>query len=460
MKKDKCRFYVVLTRNIDLVKSNDYSLNWIYINDFRQALQFCNMLLNFSESSQTNSRIGVDEFNKFFNVMSENKYPFMNVQYYKVFVIGGADIYNLAMSTGLVTEIYETIYNAELEIEHGIYFKLSTELESQYKVERNQYVTKFILTSNTSNQLNCAWDDNVYFNYYEKKCEPYETQYIRLVKNIIKSGSEKVTRGISTKSIIGNMIKVDLNDGFPITTMKPGFMRGIIEELLWMLRGDTNANNLKNKNVHIWDEHSSRQWLDKSGLNDYIEGDIGAGYGFQMRHFGTEYEGCVKKYENAGVDQLKESIDMIKNDPNNRRIIISLWNPVDTKKMSLPPCHVLYKFSVMNNKLSCSMYQRSWDVLLGWNTSTAALLTHILAHFTGLDVGHLTHFIDDAHIYMDHIEVAKNEVINQLPYKLPKLKIIGNVPDKIEKYVTEKFVLENYIYHEKKNIKIIAGDPV
>jgi thymidylate synthase len=158
-----------------------------------------------------------------------------------------------------------------------------------------------------------------------------------------------------------------LIDVFPLLTTKRLFLRGIIEELLWFVKGSTNANELKEKNVHIWDGNSSREFLDKLGFTEREEGDLGPVYGFQWRHFGAEYKTMKDDYKGKGVDQLKEVISMIKNDPYSRRIIMSAWNPSDLHLMALPPCHCLAQFYVdpVQMELSCQLYQRSADVGLG-----------------------------------------------------------------------------------------------
>ena len=202
------------------------------------------------------------------------------------------------------------------------------------------------------------------------------------------------------------------------------FVRGITEELLWFLRGETDNKILQDKNVHIWDGNSTREFLDKVGLNHLREGDIGAAYGFQFRHFGAEYENCDTDYTGKGFDQVKYVLDQIRNNPNSRRIILNLWNPPFLDKAVLPPCHMVYQFRVYNNTLSCSMYQRSGDIGLGvpFNIASAALMTYLFAHMTGLQPGELTHTIGDAHIYNNHIEAMK-EQLNRVPLPFPKLKL-------------------------------------
>jgi thymidylate synthase len=270
--------------------------------------------------------------------------------------------------------------------------------------------------------------------------EDFESQYLQLLNYIITKGSIVNTRNAITKSVKDVSFKIDLSVGFPILTVRKVFWRGIVEELLWMLKGSTDVKELQNKNIHIWDGNSSREYLDKYGFNCYPEGYIGPGYGYQFRH--------------KNVDQWLEVIKLIKNDPTSRRIIINLWDVDNIKNMALPPCHILYQFSVTEGKLNCHLYQRSWDIMCGWNTSTAALITHILANFTGLNVGTLTHTISDVHIYEKHIEQVK-EILNRTPLSLPKL-IIKNKRDKVEDFIFEDFIFEDYQSHPSIKLEMIA----
>jgi thymidylate synthase len=231
-------------------------------------------------------------------------------------------------------------------------------------------------------------------------------------------------------------------------TTKTIFFRGIVEELLWMLRGSTNAKELSEKGVKIWDGHSSRAYLDSVGLNHLPEGDIGAGYGFQLRHFGAKYIDCNADYAGQGVDQLADVIHKIRTNPTDRRIMFSLWNPTDLKSVALPACHVLYQFYVhCNGDLSCHMYQRSADVGLGlpFNIASAALLTYMLAHMCGKTPLQLTISLGDAHVYRNQI-TALNEQIERKPRPFPTLKFTRPI-ESINDFKTEDIVLMNYLPH-------------
>ena len=249
-------------------------------------------------------------------------------------------------------------------------------------------------------------------------------------------------------------MKFDLSQSFPLLTTKKTFWRGIVEELLWFIKGDTNAKHLQEKNVHIWDGNSSRQYLDSIGLKHREEGDLGPVYGFQWRHFGANYKTMYDNYSNQGIDQLKNVINTLKRDPNNRRIIMCAWNPVDLSKMALPPCHILSQFYVYNNRLNVQMYQRSADMGLGvpFNIASYSLLLRMVAQVTGLLPGEFTIVLGDAHIYKNHIKAMK-EQIKRIPYAFPVLTINKKVKD-IEKFTYSDFKLNNYKYHSAIKMKM------
>ena len=204
-------------------------------------------------------------------------------------------------------------------------------------------------------------------NSYSENEECDEMQYIKLVRRVIQKGNKKSDRtGVGTLSIFGSQCRYDLrNNQFPLLTTKKVFIRGIAEELFWFIRGSTNAKELQEKNVRIWDANASREFLDAQGLTEREEGDLGPVYGFQWRHFGAEYKTMHDDYTNQGVDQLNEVINQIKKNPDSRRIIMCAWNPPDVPRMALPPCHCFVQFYVANGELSCQLYQRSADLGLG-----------------------------------------------------------------------------------------------
>ena len=263
-------------------------------------------------------------------------------------------------------------------------------------------------------------------------------QYLDLVKHVLKNGDYKGDRtGTGTKSVFGYQMRFDLNDGFPLVTTKKLHLKSIIHELLWFINGETNIKYLKDNGVKIWDA-----WADESG-------NLGPVYGSQWRN-----------WNNEKIDQISQLIDLIKNNPDSRRMLVSAWNPSvlpDTKKSfsenvmngkaALPPCHAFFQFYVSNNKLSCQLYQRSADIFLGvpFNIASYALFTHMIAHVCNLDVGDFVHTFGDAHIYSNHTEQIELQ-LSRKPRKLPTLNIKRKV-DSIFDFKFEDFEIINYDPH-------------
>ena len=249
-------------------------------------------------------------------------------------------------------------------------------------------------------------------------------QYLDLLKNVFDNGIIKKDRtGVGTKSLFGWQMRFDLSKGFPLLTTKKLHIKSIVHELLWFVKGDTNIKYLNDNNVHIWDE-----WADDNG-------NLGPVYGKQWR-----------SWDNNGVeiDQLNNAIELIKNEPSSRRIIVSSWNPVDVSKMALPPCHCLFQFNVLDGKLSCQLYQRSADIFLGvpFNIASYALLTHMIADLTNLNVGFFVHTLGDAHLYLNHQDQAK-EQLTRKPKDLPKL-VINKKRKSIDEFEFDDFTFQNY----------------
>ncbi|XP_075069486.1 thymidylate synthase isoform X2 [Mixophyes fleayi] len=251
-----------------------------------------------------------------------------------------------------------------------------------------------------------------------------ELQYLDQIRHILQRGYRKEDRtGTGTISVFGMQARYSLRDQFPLLTTKRVFWKGVLEELLWFIKGSTNATELSAKGVKIWDANGSREFLDKQGFSAREEGDLGPVYGFQWRHFGAEYKDIHTDYTGQGVDQLQNVIDTIRNNPDDRRIIMCSWNPKDIPLMALPPCHTLCQFYVINNELSCQLYQRSGDMGLGvpFNIASYALLTYMIAHVTGLK-------------------------LQRKPRPFPKLKILRAV-ENINDFKAEDFELEGYNPH-------------
>ncbi|KAJ1346625.1 hypothetical protein KIN20_001490 [Parelaphostrongylus tenuis] len=234
------------------------------------------------------------------------------------------------------------------------------------------------------------------------------------------------------------------NNVMPLLTTKRVYWKGIVEELLWFIRGDTDSKRLSAKNVKIWDANGSREFLDSMGFTDREVGDLGPVYGFQWRHFGAEYKGPDANYDGKGVDQLAQVIQQIRTTPDSRRIILSAWNVSDLKIMALPPCHTLCQFYVNDQELSCQLYQRSGDMGLGvpFNIASYSLLTHMIAHVCGLKAGDFVHTLGDAHIYVNHIDALKIQ-LERAPTAFPTIEF-GEGIREIDDFTSDKIFLKNY----------------
>ncbi|QCI22876.1 thymidylate synthase [Buchnera aphidicola] len=260
-------------------------------------------------------------------------------------------------------------------------------------------------------------------------------QYIKLIKTIIKIGNKKTDRtGTGTLSIFGYNMKFNLKIGFPLLTTKKCHIPSIVHELLWFLKGDTNIDYLNKNKISIWNN-----WADQSG-------DVGPIYGKQWRSWNAP--GGNK------IDQIKNVLTQLKNNPNSRRILVSSWNVGEIDKMKLPPCHVLFQFYVFNNTLSCQLYQRSCDVFLGlpFNIASYSLLIHMIAQQCNLKVGEFLWTGGDVHLYNDHIELAKKQIL-RTPRKLPKL-IILKKPQSLFQYSLQDFKIIEYYPHPSIKGKI------
>jgi len=283
----------------------------------------------------------------------------------------------------------------------------------------------------------------------EQQQNKEEDQYLSLVKQILRDGEKQEDRTkVGTLSIFGpDIMRFNLGkNSIPVLTTKKVFWRGVVEELLWFIRGSTDVSELSRRGVKIWDPNVTRTYLDSIGLKDRAEGDAGPIYGFQWRHAGAIYVDRKTNYKDKGVDQLKNLIQEIKDNPSSRRLIINSWNVSQLHLMALPPCHVTAQFRVTNRKLSCMMYQRSADMGLGvpFNIASYALLTHLIAHVCGLEAGSFIYTLGDAHIYLNHIEAMQTQ-LDRKPYIFPTL-----VLPEYEKNKTEIEYLESLTYDDLK----------
>jgi len=366
----------------------------------------------------------------------------------EVFVIGGAAVYKEAVELPNCARIYLT--RVGIDVDCDAFFPAFDDTLFQVK-----HVSK------TQSEKNIPFD----FTVYERRefvpaplplqslpggLDHEEYLYLQMIDEIMKTGFESIDRtNVGTKSLFGKSMRYDLRKSFPLLTTKRVFWRGVVEELLWFVKGDTNAKNLSDKGVKIWDANGSREFLDKRGLSHREEMDLGPVYGFQWRHFGAKYVDMHTDYTGQGVDQLAECIKTIKNNPSDRRIIMSAWNPADLTLMALPPCHMFCQFYVANGELSCLMYQRSADMGLGvpFNIASYSLLTCMIAQVCDLKPGEFIHTMGNTHVYLNHQEPLKVQ-LERTPRPFPVLKMNPEKKD-IDSFEFSDFELVGYSPHKK-----------
>jgi len=327
-----------------------------------------------------------------------------------MWIIGGFEIYKEGLNHDMCRDVYITKIEGDYECD--IYFP---------ELDKRMF------------RLNKEID----LNEEGLKCEVYrkvnieEKKYLDLLKRVLEEGIEKGDRtGVGTYSIFSGYLRFDISERVPLLTSKRIFFKGIFEELMWILRGETDSKILGNKGVHIWDGNSTREFLDKRGLFHYEAGDIGPTYGFSVRNYGGKYKGCNKEY--GGFDQLEYVVELLKKNKESRRILINLWDPTVIDEVALTPCMMVYNFYVdtVKKKLNLQMYLRSSDILLGlpWNIGYASLLVYLMCNVNGIDLepGELVIVTCDQHLYKNHIEQAKKNLSRE-PYGFPRLKVLKKV---------------------------------
>lgn len=293
--------------------------------------------------------------------------------------------------------------------------------------------------------------------------EHEEYQYLQLVRSILRNKTVETGRNGDTFVRFGHTMRFSLRDGqLPLLTTKRVAWKTCAEELFWFIRGSTNVAELKERNVHIWDDNATREFLDSRGLHHLDEDDLGPVYGHQWRHYNAPYHNNKTDYSNAGnagVDQLANVIELLKNPETrgSRRIVMTAWNPCQLDEMALPPCHLLCQFHVRENRyLSCALYQRSADVGLGvpFNIASYALLTHILAKHCGLEAEEFIHFLGNCHIYAEHAD-ALLEQTGRTPTAFPKIDIVAET--EIENYNVDSIVWKTaYICQPAIKMRMMA----
>jgi dihydrofolate reductase/thymidylate synthase len=384
------------------------------------------------------------------------------VDLHKVFIIGGATLYNDTLLHSKASTVHHTIVNDDARKWHPASELVKVDLRAFHawdvveewstdahctpcsSAPANDNTTTQTLTFRT---LHRHPPHSVVPHRPKTQPPTGEQQYLQLLKRLLRAPPRQ-TRNSITRSSFGERVVIDLSDGtVPLLTSKKMAWKTVIRELLWFVRGDTDNQKLNDEKVHIWDANASRAFLDSRGLTERAENDLGPVYGFQWRHFGAEYVDCHSDYTDQGTDQLEETRQQIANDPTNRRMLFTAWNPTDLSQMALPPCHLLGQWYVaQDDKLWLQVYQRSGDVFLGvpFNLFSYSVLVHMMAHLTKKKVGGLIHILGDAHIYENHLDVAKEQL--QRPVHAPphfRVKTTCQA-DTWEDFTLESFELVDY----------------
>lgn len=287
-----------------------------------------------------------------------------------------------------------------------------------------------------------------------------EYQYLNLVQDLLNEGTMESGRNGRVQSGYGAAMHFSLENGqIPILTTKKTAWKTCLKELIWFIRGETDNKLLTDQKVHIWDGNTTPEFMKSRGLEHYEPGFLGPIYGYQWRNFNAPYQGGHADYEGKGVDQLQNVIDCLKNPEtrNSRRLIVTALNPCQVDEAVLPPCHVLFQFSVRDgNKLVCSLYQRSADVALGvpFNIASYSMLTHLIAKHCDLVPHEFIHYMGDCHIYEDHLEPMASQTTRE-PYTFPTLNI-STKRDNINDYTIDDFYVEEYQHHPPIKMKMVA----
>ena len=362
---------------------------------------------------------------------------------YKIFVIGGQELYREALSHPYLHEIHQSVLDHNYECERVFPFVIDS---CRYKL-----INTYDLGTKCDSKNN--FDVKLLINVYEKyTCG--ERMYLDITKEILARGHLRETRNGRTYSLFGKQIEFNLQEGFPLLTTKKMYLRPIFEELMFFLRGQTDVGILKEKNVHIWDANTTKEFIEQTGLS-YEANDMGPMYGFQFRSYSAEYT-SMNNIGEGGIDQIKDVLELLKKDPHSRRILMTSFNPKDAKRSVLYPCHgIAIQFYVEDGMLCCHMYQRSADWVLGvpFNIASYALMTEIFANMCDMKAKRLVISFGDVHVYEEHVEEIKKQ-FDRIPYKLPVL----NIRRKLENFDFEydDVELAGYKSYDAIKVRMIA----
>tara|TARA_E500000178_G_C17014921_1_gene752445 strand:+ start:250 stop:1749 length:1500 start_codon:yes stop_codon:yes gene_type:complete len=427
-----------------------------------------------SKSKHLNSKNNFPNLRFFPNISTLMNYSEeFQKSYHNMFICGGESIYKYFIDNNLLDSMIITHIDDDRNLENDTKFpifnnfscissQLHQEIPAKYIPKDEPIFLNYTINHYIPNykiQNLCIDADNKSLEV-DKSHDEYK--YLDALSDIMKTGNLRKSRNSETISKFGVDLRFNISKSFPLLTTKKVYWNGVIKELLWFLNAETDSIKLSNNKVKIWDGNSSREFLDSIGLTKNREGDCGPIYGYQWRHFNAPYKTCDDDYSDKGVDQLQNIIDLIKNDPMSRRMIMSAWNPCQLEEMCLPPCHVMYQFYVHidcdgKKHLSCSMYQRSGDMFLGipFNIASTSLLTYIIAHHTNCIPHEVTIKIGDAHIYKDHLEAVTSQ-LKRTPIEFPQLNISCQIKDKITDYTIDDFKIKNYNPAPTIKAKMIA----
>lgn len=395
-----------------------------------------------------------------------------------IFICGGVRLYEEALNNQVIRNIYLT------KIEHNYDCNIKVNLKmNNYECEKtnafniyDKTIDKKVKVSYNIYKHRYWWsilnDNNIEINDYKynygyiSDTNKYEDKYLNLLKEVLEEGNYRNTRNSKTWSLFGKTLEFNLNENtFPLLTTKKVFFRGIVEELMWFLKGDTNSKHLEEKGVNIWKGNSSTDFIKKCNL-PYDEGDIGPMYGWQWNHYGAEYKGMQHNYTNQGFNQINDCINLIKNDPTSRRILMTTFNPQQAKEGVLYPCHsIVIQWYVEDNKLSMIMYQRSADICCGvpFNIASSALLIYLFTQVINNDKTYngpklipnkLIMMFGDIHMYEEHRDQAIQQILRH-SREFPKIKFnkeITNLTD----FKYEDIELLNYNSYGPLSYKMIV----
>ena len=493
--KEDMDFFLNLTTDVNNKSKKNAVImgknTWLSIPEKKKPLIYRYNIIVSSTLTQDNVRTKVSKYKqKFIFVFKTLKtaYDFcktdINNDIENIFVIGGTQLYDESIKLNYINKLYITHINYDYKCD--VFFP-----QDRFCNKIKECDNKVLIHNNEESVIckNINKEVVIKFNYYDlgiyideesidsdestEKVTIYsrnndEFQYLNLLNRIlIEDKIGRITRNGKTFSVFGGQLNFDIENNFPLLTTKKMYWRGIVEELLFFIKGDTNSKHLNEKKVKIWNPNTTRQFLDSVNLQHYSIGDMGPMYGWQWRYFGEKYKGMDHDYKGTGFDQLKNVIKLIKEDPNSRRILMTTYNPVQVNESVLAPCHSLVlQFYVRNGYLSCHMYQRSADFFLGvpFNIASTSLLLYIIANATNLKPKNVFISFGDIHIYENHIKQVKIQLDRNtfhftkliIKKKLNKNNSINDIINYMESLSINDFELKNYKCHPSIKAKMVA----